>query len=612
MAQLSSNYPTGTQEGATAQSSASRSQSRSRWDAIDTIARPLGIVLLLGALIGMVGSAYMAAQATESRNDRISVELDPLTLTLTQLDLTFQSTISDLRALALTDSQDYSDRYVANSAQLRQNLDQLEAAPATAYEPRIRELVREIEEWVPFADTLAAAAAQGDRGPAGRLATLESQPRVDEITAEISSFREDIRTDVQSLRAERGDLARLELAVIVAATIFGAVAGLLLLWLAAAADRRLRESRLAEARLASMVNSITRYGVYELDSHGNLQYVSASAMSILGYQTEEFDTLGTGAIAHRRQDGSDIPPGESPEYRAWRDGETYRGEDAFLRKDGTLMPANVTVEPINVDGQAQGAVVVFEDITKTIEIERFRAQFLAYASHELRTPITIISGFTGILRRRIAAKPKLFDQESRDAIVHMDVAAARIRGIAETVLDLTRLMSGYPLQTSLAQVDVGSLVGQEVAMTREQHPEVEIHYSAIPIIEIHTAPERLRQVIANLLSNAVKYGGGKVIVRITVDDENVAISVRDNGAGIRDDERQLVFQQFYRSPDAAHESGTGIGLFISRQIAWALKGTLTVDSEEGQGAEFVLELPLAGAVPTGAIQGPPTRTPVRT
>lgn len=613
MAQLSSDYPSEAQEGVTPDSFSRRpGETHARRDLLDTVARPLSIVLLLGALVAMVAAAFWTSNETATRNDRLSEELAPLNVVVTDLQNNFQGTIADLRALALTDSPEYLDRYEASSAQLEADLIELKVRAAEAgYDSDAQVLVESIEDWIPFADAIATASAAGDRGPAGRLATLESQPRIDAINIEIAGIRDSVRAESADLRAERADLARIELAVIIAATVLGAVAGLLLLWLAAAASSRLRESRLAQARLASMVNSITRYGVYEVDRRGNLQYMSESAMTILGLDPDEVSSLGNGAISHRRQDGTEVPAAESPEYLASRSGEKYRGEDAFLRRDGTLMPADVTVEPVTVNGELQGAVVVFEDITKTIEIERFRQQFLAYASHELRTPITVISGFSGILRRRIAAHPDIFDKESREAIEHMDVAADRIRGIAETVLDLTRLMSGYPLQTTLAEVDVTKLVSEEIATVRAEHPSVKIVFSAPGRVMIHTAPQRLRQVISNLLSNAVKYGDGEITVGVACGEDDVTVRVRDNGPGIPEDERQLVFQQFYRSPAAALEPGTGVGLFISRQIAWALKGSLTVTSEEGHGAEFTLELPLAGATAIGAIEGPPPRATVR-
>jgi two-component system OmpR family sensor kinase len=224
-------------------------------------------------------------------------------------------------------------------------------------------------------------------------------------------------------------------------------------------------------------------------------------------------------------------------------------------------------------------------------------RFVGDASHELRTPLTSIRGYAELFRRGAAERP----EDLAKAMRRIEEEADRMGVLVDDLLLLARLDQGRPLERG--PVDLTRIVGDAVDDARAVAPDRSIDYSPNGAIVVPGDEVRLRQVMANLLQNAVRHtpADTPVHVRVTSDDDDAIIEVRDEGPGMPTDEADRAFERFWRG-DASRtraSGGTGLGLAIVAAIADAHGGSASVDTAPGQGATFRVHLPkTAGPRPT--------------
>jgi PAS domain S-box-containing protein len=242
-------------------------------------------------------------------------------------------------------------------------------------------------------------------------------------------------------------------------------------------------------------------------------------------------------------------------------------------------------------GETAGRIFAFRDISAERVVEQMRSDFVSTVSHELRAPLTSIYGFAATLLRDDVQ----FEEEERKVfLTYIESEAQRLTGIVDKLLSVARLDAG-DLQLELTPVDVRSLVSEVVDLTREE-VDVDGHEFVLDLPETplpaRTDADKLRQVLVNLVDNAVRFspGGGRVTVSARRRGETIVLAVADEGVGIPPAEQDRIFSKFYRVGDA-QTGGTGVGLFIAQGLVSALGGRITVQSAEGQGSSFVVELP---------------------
>jgi PAS domain S-box-containing protein len=241
---------------------------------------------------------------------------------------------------------------------------------------------------------------------------------------------------------------------------------------------------------------------------------------------------------------------------------------------------------------ADGIVYAFRDLTSERRLEEEKSDFISTISHELRTPMAAVYGAAQTLLSR---DKELTPEQKREMLEMVASQSARLGQITEAVLLATQLDRGT-LSVEHEAVDLGELTRATVdAMRPQLPPSTEVDVEIAP--ELGTASgarDRIQQVLVNLLDNAVKYGGkGPVSIRVEPANGVVRILVADSGPGIPFAEQQRIFEKFYRSgPELTRASGgTGLGLYISRELVQRMGGRLDVRSEPGAGATFVVELP---------------------
>ena len=243
---------------------------------------------------------------------------------------------------------------------------------------------------------------------------------------------------------------------------------------------------------------------------------------------------------------------------------------------------------------ADGIVYAFRDLTSERRLEEEKSDFVATISHELRTPMAAVYGAAQTLLNR---DHELKPEQKHELLEMVATQAARLGQITEAVLLTTQLDQGS-LAVEPEPVDIGALTRATVdAMRSQLPPSAEVEIEVAPEVGAASgARDRIQQVLVNLLDNAVKYGGdGPVSIRVEPANGAVRILVADSGPGIPFAEQRRIFEKFYRSgPELTRApGGTGLGLYISRELVQRMGGRLEVRSQPAAGATFVVELPRA-------------------
>jgi two-component system phosphate regulon sensor histidine kinase PhoR len=274
--------------------------------------------------------------------------------------------------------------------------------------------------------------------------------------------------------------------------------------------------------------------------------------------------------------------------------------DHELRIDGVTDTRHLQVNALAlraVDGQRDGAILVFHDLTRLRQLEAARQEFVANVSHELRTPLSLIK----------SAAETLIDGGRNDPDVTarfldiIDKHSNRLTLLIDELLLLARLDSGR-MQLNLQSVSLRTAAQEALddATILARSRGVTLSNEVDQDVIADADPERLRQVLANLIDNAIKYGAanGRVIVcGRRLREAQVELSVRDNGPGIPAEAKARVFERFYRVDKARsrEQGGTGLGLAIVKNVVQAHGGDVRLESTPGVGTEFFIALPLRGA-----------------
>lgn len=259
----------------------------------------------------------------------------------------------------------------------------------------------------------------------------------------------------------------------------------------------------------------------------------------------------------------------------------------------TSRTLRITARPLPVGGGKMGALVTTRDETLLKRIEAVRKDFIANASHELKTPLAAIRAYAETLQMGA-----LDDKEVAPGFVSNIVSQAdRIDGLIQGMLQLSRVESGSGLR--IEQLDACEAIGPCLAAAQAlAHSKgVNLVWPDPPqSLELHSDRDGFQTIGSNLLSNAVRYTpqGGTVSLKLDVEGEMCVLQVTDNGIGIRQEDLQRIFERFYRAEKdrSSDTGGTGLGLSIVKHLTNALGGSVQATSEPGRGSCFKVCLPL--------------------
>jgi len=247
-----------------------------------------------------------------------------------------------------------------------------------------------------------------------------------------------------------------------------------------------------------------------------------------------------------------------------------------------------------------------EHVEELQELDKLKSRFLSMASHELKTPLTSISGLAQVLLRRMRRRLELgrpddteWHDEQRGHVERLELLnsqTARLGRLVDELLDVSRIESGK-LEFHWAPVDVAQLLNEVAArlqLTTAEH-RILVNVEASDLAPLTADRDHLEQVMDNLVSNAIKFspGGGDIDVRVRDHGETVVIGVHDPGVGIPAAQLEAVFGLFYQAEDpvSRRTGGMGLGLYISREIISRHGGRIWAESSPGQGSTFLVALP---------------------
>ncbi len=341
-------------------------------------------------------------------------------------------------------------------------------------------------------------------------------------------------------------------------------------------------------RLAAIVES-SDDAIFSKTTEGVITTWNKGAERIYGYSAEEIIGKSVDIL---------IPPNRKNDFplimSKLKKGERIdHFETQRFTKDGRIIDVSITVSPLkNVQGNIIGASKIARDISEKKALERRKDDFISLASHELKTPVTSIKGYTQILKKLVA---KDTDPSVVKYLGKMDQQISKLTNLITDLLDVSKAAQGKldykDTQFSLDKTIEGII--EDIQHVTDTHQI--LFENKIPVT-ICGDQERIGQVVINLFTNAIKYSpdADRVVVRMEQEGDTVQIHVQDFGMGIPPHARSKIFERFYRAYNEEQPvySGLGIGLYISREIVARHNGSISVQSILNKGTTFTVSLPL--------------------
>ena len=355
------------------------------------------------------------------------------------------------------------------------------------------------------------------------------------------------------------------------------------------AEEKLREN---EQRQKAMLASIAD-AVVITDAEGAVVSINRSMERLSGWRQEESEGRPYEEVCPLVDaKGRAIEPGKRFLVRAIaaREVVASRGYNvALLTRDGRSVPISIAAAPIlDAQGELLGGVDVLRDVSHEREVDQLKSSLISTVSHELRTPLTMIQGFSELLLTR-----EVDEKNTQEALEQINVSARRLGRLIEDLLSVSRIESGR-LDVRLAPIDLPQAVEEVSALFGDREVRIEAADDLPPVM---ADGELLIRILTNLLSNAVKYSPPDTLISVTARriGTNVEVCVSDHGIGMTKDETARLFDKFFRAdrPEVRSAGGTGLGLYITRNLVEMQGGQIWAESELGRGTSFRFTLPLA-------------------
>ncbi len=344
--------------------------------------------------------------------------------------------------------------------------------------------------------------------------------------------------------------------------------------------------------LASVLES-SADGIFILDPAHEVIGFNRACARLTGLTAEQAIGREHSQIIHwaRRTHGPSLEEAEASGWPLSAQAALYVEGD-LRRSDGGTTSVGVTYAPTTAaDGRLLGIVGNVRDITRFREAEELKSTFISIISHELRTPVALIKGYVGTLRREDASwEPDIV----RQSLAVIEDEADRLAYLIDDLLDASRLQAGA-LRLKPSELALDQLTERAVERFQTQSDKHHFVVQFPPSFPIVIADEdRISQVINNLLSNAVKYSpdGGTITLTGQPRAKDVMLCISDEGPGISQQDAPRVFDRFFRATEAARTTkGTGLGLYLAKAVVEAHGGQIWVDESPARGARVCFSLP---------------------
>ncbi|CEN76704.1 two-component sensor histidine kinase [[Clostridium] sordellii] len=349
-------------------------------------------------------------------------------------------------------------------------------------------------------------------------------------------------------------------------------------------DTTIQEVEYKNLQLKSIVKSIS-HGILAIDINGNVLLINKEAKNII--KASYIDPI----------EGKNI-------NNVIKDDKILNEISRFIGSKKTKMKQitndeeivyNIKLDPIYLQSSKNviiGSIINIENVTERVRLENMRSDFVANVTHELKTPLTSISGFVETLRIN-----ENIDHKTRDRFLGIiENESDRLKRLIDDILLLSFIENKDTI--SYEKIDISNLFKEiyELTINYAKSKNIELRYKIEnEDIVINSNRDYIKQIFLNLIDNAIKYtpDGGFVETSVYQNDENIFINIKDNGIGISKEDTSRVFERFYRVDKARSRDvgGTGLGLAIVKHIVKSLNGTIDIKSELNVGTEFIVSIP---------------------
>jgi len=347
-------------------------------------------------------------------------------------------------------------------------------------------------------------------------------------------------------------------------------------------------------------------GIYAVNTKREMILFNPQAEKITGWESK--DTLGLSCkkiMNLKNEQSISICEKDCPALAVWNTGENIVRDDlCFFGKGKSDTKLEGTYAPIkDMDGKVTGAICVFRDVTKKKEVERMRSEFVSTASHELRTPITAMSGYIELALNKDICK---VDGKAIEYLNKAFQTANAMSNLIKNLLVVTKIedrkleytITNFPLKDLVEDVIAvfqKEAKGNNIDLKYDSNPNLTIKGKVIGrSLDIKADREQIREVLNNLVENAIKFTpNGVITISIEYDDDFATVCVADTGVGISENGQKHLFEKFYQVDNTSTREvgGTGLGLYITRSIVESFGGRIWVESTEGKGSKFYFTAP---------------------
>lgn len=348
------------------------------------------------------------------------------------------------------------------------------------------------------------------------------------------------------------------------------------------AEHILREN---EARMRAILENML-VGVFVSDENGVIEIVNPRTEEMFGYSVKELTGMPLSKF---------LMSGPKNSMDVLERTKRKISELDGRRQNGEVFPVEITTSEFDT-AEGKRLLTNVLDVSERREVERVRREFVAIVSHDLRTPLSGIVGGLNLLTEGVCGE---LPERAQEIIKVADRSASRLMSLINDLLDMEKLEAGMmKLETSPTSIEelIAQAVSDVVTLANKSGIKIviESQNSGLALAD----KDRIVRVLVNLLSNAIKFSApsSQIIVRSLTEHDYVEVSVIDSGRGIPDHFKHLLFQKFQQSQnsDATKKGGTGLGLAICKAIVEQHKGTIGVESIEGEGSRFWFRLPSVG------------------
>lgn len=336
-------------------------------------------------------------------------------------------------------------------------------------------------------------------------------------------------------------------------------------------------------------------GLVVTDGRGKILLLNKTAEMLLGWTTEEiFNRDYVKIIESLDEKKNKVTDDKRPLALALSTSKKISGRYFYRHRDGNTFPVSVTATPIIQNNEVVGSVTVFHDITKEIEVDRMKTEFVSVASHELRTPLTAIDGLISMV---LDGEYGPINENLKQPLEDVNNSSERLIHLVNDLLNVSRIEEGR-MKYSLSDFPISPVIDEAIELLQPIAKEKNVLLSKgeFPEGNVQGDPDKVKQILNNLLGNSLKFTDrGSITASATVNGDFVEIAVIDTGIGIARQDWEKLFGKFQQlNSDKGRPVGTGLGLHISREMARNMGGDVWLErSESGKGSIFKFSLPLA-------------------